>query len=162
VTGGAGFIGSTTVGELVRRGHSVCVLDDLSAGCEKNLAQVRDKIDFIRGSVNDRETVDRACRGADYVLHLAARTSVPLSVEDPLGTNHINVNGTLVVLLAARDARGFRGFVFGIRRYSRIAKTRRHDSCTDLAVWRVEAGWRTLREPVLSGLRFGVCVGALL
>jgi nucleoside-diphosphate-sugar epimerase len=111
VTGGAGFIGSNTVDELVRRGDSVCVLDDLSAGYEKNLARVRDKIDFICGSVTDRETLNRACRGVDFVLHLAARTSVSQSVEDPIGTNHVNVDGTLTVLLAARDA-GVRRVVF--------------------------------------------------
>jgi nucleoside-diphosphate-sugar epimerase len=105
VTGGAGFIGSNTVEELVRRGHSVCVLDDLSTGGEKNLAGVRDKIDFIRGSVTDREIVERACRSVDFVLHLAARTSVPGSIEDPLETNRVNVDGTIQVLLAARDAR---------------------------------------------------------
>jgi nucleoside-diphosphate-sugar epimerase len=111
VTGGAGFIGSNTVDELVRRGHSVAVLDDLSTGSEKNLAHVREKIDFIAGTVTDRETLDRACQGADFVLHLAARTSVPHSIRDPLKTNRINVDGTLLVLLAARDA-GVRRVVF--------------------------------------------------
>ncbi len=105
VTGGGGFIGSNTVDELVRRGHSVTVLDDLSAGKEENLAKVRGKITFIRGSITDHETTEKACRGVDYVLHLAARTSVPRSVKQPLETNDVNVNGTLNVLLAARDAR---------------------------------------------------------
>src|SRR4051812_4599061 len=111
VTGGAGFIGSNTVDELVRRGNDVTVLDDLSAGKEVNLAAVRDKIDFIRGSVTDREPVERACRGADYVLHLAARTSVPRSVKDPVESNRINVDGTVNVLVAARDA-GVKRVVF--------------------------------------------------
>jgi nucleoside-diphosphate-sugar epimerase len=111
VTGGAGFIGSNTVDELVRRGHQVTVLDDLSAGSESNLAGVRDKIELVIGSITDRPTLDRASRGADYVLHLAARTSVPRSVQDPLETNHVNVDGTLLVLLAARDA-GARRVVF--------------------------------------------------
>jgi nucleoside-diphosphate-sugar epimerase len=105
VTGGAGFIGSNTVDELVRRGHSVTVLDDLSAGKEENLASVRDQIKFVHGTITDREAVDEACRGADYVLHLAARTSVPRSVGQPIETNHVNVDGTLNVLVAARDAR---------------------------------------------------------
>ncbi len=104
VTGGAGFIGSNTVDELVRRGHSVVVLDDLSAGKEENLSQVAGKIGLIRGSITDLETVRAACRGTDYVLHLAARTSVPRSVKDPLETNRVNVDGTLNVLVAARDA----------------------------------------------------------
>jgi nucleoside-diphosphate-sugar epimerase len=111
VTGGAGFIGSNTVDELVRRGNRVTVLDDLSSGNEANLAAVRDKIDFIRGTVTDQETLNRACREVDYVLHLAARTSVPRSVKDPLETNRINVDGTLNVLVAARDA-GVRRVVF--------------------------------------------------
>lgn len=104
VTGGAGFIGSNTVDELVSRGHSVAVLDDLSTGREANLADVRKRIDFFRGSINDPDVVQQACRGADYVLHLAARTSVPRSVKDPAETNRINADGTLRVLLAARDA----------------------------------------------------------
>lgn len=111
VTGGAGFIGSNTVDELVRRGHGVTVLDDLSAGKEANLEKVRQQITFIRGSITDREAVEKACRGADYVLHLAARTSVPRSVKQPLETNQINVDGTLNVLVAARDA-GVRRVVF--------------------------------------------------
>src|SRR5467141_1080300 len=105
VTGGAGFIGSNTVDELVRRGESVVVLDDLSAGKEENLAEIRNKISFIKSSINDLEAVRRAMHEADYVLHLAARTSVPRSVKDPLETNRINIEGTLNVLVAARDAK---------------------------------------------------------
>jgi UDP-N-acetylglucosamine/UDP-N-acetyl-alpha-D-glucosaminouronate 4-epimerase len=103
VTGGAGFIGSNTVDELVRRGHSVVVLDDLSAGKEENLAEVRAKITFVKGSITDLEAVQKTMHQAEYVIHLAARTSVPRSVKDPLETNRINVEGTLNVLLAARD-----------------------------------------------------------
>ncbi len=105
VTGGAGFIGSNTVDELIRRGHSVIVLDDLSNGRESNLDGVKGKIEFVRGSITDSEIVQKACRGVDYVIHLAARASVPRSVKDPLSSNQINVDGTLKVLLAARDAR---------------------------------------------------------
>jgi nucleoside-diphosphate-sugar epimerase len=103
VTGGAGFIGSNTVDELVRRGHSVVVLDDLSAGKEENLAEIRAKITFVKGSITDLEAVQKAMHQAEYVIHLAARTSVPRSVKDPLETNRINVEGTLNVLVAARD-----------------------------------------------------------
>jgi nucleoside-diphosphate-sugar epimerase len=103
VTGGAGFIGSNTVDELVRRGHGVVVLDDLSSGKEENLADVRAKITFIKGSITDLEMVQKAMLQADYVIHLAARTSVPRSVKDPIDTNRINVDGTLNVLVAARD-----------------------------------------------------------
>jgi UDP-N-acetylglucosamine/UDP-N-acetyl-alpha-D-glucosaminouronate 4-epimerase len=103
VTGGAGFIGSNTVEELVRRGHSVVVLDDLSAGKEENLAEVRAKITLVKGSITDLEAVQKAMHQAEYVIHLAARTSVPRSVKDPMETNRINVEGTLNVLIAARD-----------------------------------------------------------
>ena len=103
VTGGAGFIGSNTVDELVRRGHGVVVLDDMSSGKEDNLAEVRSKITFMKGSITDIEVVQKAMVQADYVIHLAARTSVPRSVKDPVDTNRINVDGTLNVLVAARD-----------------------------------------------------------
>lgn len=108
VTGGAGFIGSNIVDELVRRGQSVTVLDDLSSGKESNLAEVRQKITFVKGSITELETVHRATQGADYVIHLAARTSVPRSVKDPIETNRVNIDGTLNVLVAARDAKAKR------------------------------------------------------
>src|SRR5712672_3836678 len=105
ITGGAGFIGSNTVDELVRRGHSVVVLDDLSSGKEENLADIRNKITLIKGSITDIEVVRKAMHEAEYVIHLAARTSVPKSVKDPIETNRVNIDGTLNVLVAARDAR---------------------------------------------------------
>ena len=81
VTGGAGFTGSNIVDELVRRGHGVVVLDDLSSGKESNLAQVEKKIDFRLGSVTNLATTQKACEGVNYVVHLAARTLVPRSVK---------------------------------------------------------------------------------
>ena len=105
VTGGAGFIGSNTVEELVRRGHDVVVLDDLSSGKSENLACMQGKIKLLQHSITDLDKLHEACRGVDYVLHLAARTSVPRSVLNPLETNHVNVNGTLNVLVVARDAK---------------------------------------------------------
>src|SRR6202795_351603 len=105
VTGGAGFIGSNTVDELVRRGHSVVVLDDLSSGKEDNLAEIRNKITFIKGNITDIEVVRKAMHEAEFVIHLAARTSVPRSVKDPIEANRINIDGTLNVLVAARDAK---------------------------------------------------------
>ncbi len=105
VTGGAGFIGSNIVDELLRRGHSVTVLDDFSSGKEENLSHALAKIRLIRGDICDLEAAREACEGADYVLHLAARTSVPRSVKDPIETSHVNIDGTLNVLVAARDAR---------------------------------------------------------
>src|SRR3989442_14517321 len=103
VTGGAGFIGSHTVDELVRRGHSVVVLDDLSSGKEENFGEIRNKITLIKGSITDIEVVRKAMHEAEYVLHLAARTSVPRSVKDPIETNKINIEGTLNVLVAAKE-----------------------------------------------------------
>jgi nucleoside-diphosphate-sugar epimerase len=105
VTGGAGFIGSNIVDELVRREHEVIVLDDLSTGKECNVVHVRDKIDCRVGTITDLATVRDCCDGVDYVLHLAARASVPKSVENPIETNFVNINGTLNVLVAARDAK---------------------------------------------------------
>lgn len=111
VTGGAGFIGSHLVDALVGRGDSVVVLDNLFSGREENLAQVRDRIEFVRGDIRDLDLVRRLTQGADYVLHQAALASVPLSVDDPETTTAVNVQGTLNVLLAARDA-GVRRVVF--------------------------------------------------
>jgi nucleoside-diphosphate-sugar epimerase len=105
VTGGAGFIGSNTVDEIVRRGHSVVVLDDFSSGQEENLKKCAGKIEIIRGSIKDLNVVQKACEGSAYVIHLAALTSVPRSVNDPIESNHINIEGTLNVLVAARDAK---------------------------------------------------------
>lgn len=105
VTGGAGFIGSNILDELLRRGHQVTVLDDLSTGKERNFAHVRDKINFRVGTIVDLQTVRACCQNIDYVIHLAARTSVPKSVADPIETNHVNIDGTLNVLVAARDAK---------------------------------------------------------
>jgi nucleoside-diphosphate-sugar epimerase len=104
VTGGAGFIGSNTVDELVRRGHEVVVLDNLSTGKASNLTSVKTQITLIENSVTDPEAVRRVCVNVDCVIHLAAQTSVPRSVKDPLETNLINVDGTLNVLVAAREA----------------------------------------------------------
>src|SRR6266481_5548559 len=103
VTGGACFIGSNTEDELFRRGDSVVVLADLSFGTEDNLAEVRNKITFIKGGITDIEVVRKAMHEAEYVLHLAARTSVPRSVKDPIETNKINIDGTLNVLVAAKE-----------------------------------------------------------
>jgi len=105
VTGGAGFIGSHTVEELVKRGHRVVVLDDLSTGKISNIAEVGSKIELMRESITNLNAVREACRGVDCIVHLAAQTSVPRSVKDPIETNLINVNGTLNVLVAARDAK---------------------------------------------------------
>jgi nucleoside-diphosphate-sugar epimerase len=105
VTGGAGFIGSHTVDELTRRGRDVVAMDDLSTGKLANLAQARSKIQFVQQSIVNLAALREACREMDCVIHLAAQTSVPRSVKDPIETNLINVDGTLNVLVAARDAK---------------------------------------------------------
>lgn len=105
VTGGAGFIGSHLVEELVRRGESVRVLDNLSTGHEENLAAIRDKIDFRNADIRDLESIRPLLEGVDYVVHLAALASVLRSMQDPVDTTLVNLNGTLHVLLAARDAK---------------------------------------------------------
>jgi nucleoside-diphosphate-sugar epimerase len=104
VTGGAGFIGSHIVEELVRRGESVRVLDNLSTGREENLAAVRGQIEWHKADVRDLEGIRPAFRGAEYVIHEAALSSVPGSIADPVAFNAVNVGGTLHVLVAARDA----------------------------------------------------------
>jgi len=103
VTGGAGFIGSHLVEEIVRRGESVRVLDDLSTGRKENLSAVLDKVDFHEGNICDPETLRRLFKGVDDVIHLAALSSVVRSVEDPVATTEVNLIGTLQVLLAARE-----------------------------------------------------------
>jgi nucleoside-diphosphate-sugar epimerase len=105
VTGGAGFIGSHMVEELVRRGESVRILDNLSTGREANLAAVKGKIDFRHADIRDLESIRPILTGVDYVIHLAALGSVARSMENPVETTLVNLNGTLNVLLAARDAR---------------------------------------------------------
>ena len=107
VTGGAGFIGSNLVDALVAGGADVVVLDDLSTGFADNVNPVAT---FIQGDVTDGRAVAAAVAGCDAVLHHAAARAVLQSVEQPLLTNHVNVVGTLTVLLAARDA-GVRRFI---------------------------------------------------
>jgi nucleoside-diphosphate-sugar epimerase len=104
VTGGAGFIGSHLVEELVRRGRSVRVLDNLSTGHRENLAAVADRIEFVEGDILDPVAVRDAMRGVRRVFHQAALRSVPRSVDDPQSSNRVNVEGTLNILVAARDA----------------------------------------------------------
>ena len=111
VTGGAGFIGSHLVKELVARGQCVSVLDNLSGGKLENLAPVQDKIRFIKGDICDFSDVLDACGGVDYVLHHAALISVAESMEKPQETGEINVQGTINVLEAARQS-GVKRVVF--------------------------------------------------
>ncbi|MBN1526881.1 MAG: SDR family oxidoreductase [Candidatus Omnitrophica bacterium] len=103
VTGGAGFIGSNIVEELVKRGEKVRVIDSFITGKRENLAPFTGKIELVEGDIRDRPALDKALAGVDFVLHQAALRSVPKSVDDPFLTNDINVFGTLNLLVAARD-----------------------------------------------------------
>jgi nucleoside-diphosphate-sugar epimerase len=111
VTGGAGFIGSHIVEELVRRGEKVRVLDNFITGKRENFAGFLDLIELVEGDIRDLGTCRQALEGVDCVLHQAALPSVPRSIEDPLLTNEINVKGTLNMLVASYEARAKR-FVF--------------------------------------------------
>jgi nucleoside-diphosphate-sugar epimerase len=110
VTGGAGFIGSHLSEELRRRGHRVRVADSLVTGKRSNLDHVPD-VEFLEGDLADFAFAQRAAEGCDYVLHQAAIPSVPRSVKDPLTSNRANVDATLNMLVAARDA-GVKRLVF--------------------------------------------------
>ena len=103
VTGGAGFIGSHIAEELVKRGYSVRIVDNFLTGKEENIASFLDGIELIRGDIRDLKLCHEAIKDVDYVLHQAALPSVPRSVEDPLLTNAINIEGTLNVLVASRE-----------------------------------------------------------
>ena len=102
VTGGAGFVGANAVRALLETGSEVAVLDDLSDGDEAYLRPGRGEVELHRASIEDAEAVRRALRGADAVLHLAARSGVPPSIADPRRDFEVNVSGTFNVLDAAR------------------------------------------------------------
>src|SRR5678815_4042698 len=104
VTGGAGFIGSHIAEELTRRGQRVRVVDSLITGKRQNLAHLPE-VEFLEGDLADPAVAREAVRGVDYVLHQAAIPSVPRSVEDPVASNRANVDASLNLLVAARDAK---------------------------------------------------------
>jgi len=105
ITGIAGFIGSSLARELVQRGEQVRGVDNFSTGKRENLAQILGQVEFHEADLLDLDAMKSACAGVDYVLHQAAIPSVPKSVLDPIGSHRANVDGTLNVLVAARDAR---------------------------------------------------------
>ena len=111
VTGGGGFIGSNLVRALLERGDEVRVLDNFSTGNRRNLQEIAEDVEIVEGELRSYERVHAAVRGVEVVFHQGALPSVPRSVQDPLTTSAVNVEGTLNVLLAARDE-GIRRVVF--------------------------------------------------
>jgi UDP-glucose 4-epimerase len=105
ITGIAGFIGSSIARGLLAQGDDVRGIDNLSTGKRENLAEILGQIDFREVDLLDLDAVHDACRGVDYVFHEAAIPSVPKSVIDPLGSNRANVDGTVHLLVAAKDAK---------------------------------------------------------
>jgi UDP-N-acetylglucosamine/UDP-N-acetyl-alpha-D-glucosaminouronate 4-epimerase len=103
VTGGGGFIGSNLVRALLARGDTVRVLDNFATGFRDNLAELADDVEVVEGDLRSYERVHAAVKGTEVVFHQGALPSVPRSVQDPLTTTAVNVEGTLNVLLAARD-----------------------------------------------------------
>jgi len=104
ITGGAGFIGSNLVRGLVKE-NDIIVIDDLSTGYLENIRYLIDdqQISYVKGSTTDLTLLQRTFKNVDYIFHLAAIPSVPRSIEDPISSNYSNVNGTLNVLVAAKD-----------------------------------------------------------
>ena len=111
ITGGAGFIGSHIVEELLKQDQTVRVLDNFSTGRRENLKDFVNDIELIEGDIRSLSTVYRAVDDVDFILHQAALPSVPRSISDPVTTNEVNITGTLHVLIAARD-RGVKRVVF--------------------------------------------------
>ncbi|MFQ5834769.1 MAG: SDR family oxidoreductase [bacterium] len=111
VTGGAGFIGSSIVERLLQDGEYVKVIDNFSDGKRENIEPFIQNIELVEADIKDISSVRKAVNGVDYVVHVAAQKSVPRSIEDPVGNNNNNINGTLNILLAAKDA-GVKRVVF--------------------------------------------------
>lgn len=103
VTGGAGFIGSNIVEELLKRGHTVRVIDNFSTGKRENIKEFEKDIELIEGDIRSYHLVNQAIKGIDVVLHQAALPSVPRSIADPITTNEVNVTGTLNLLYSAKE-----------------------------------------------------------
>ena len=103
VTGGAGFIGSNIIDKLIKNNSNVVVLDNLFSGKKENIAHNLDKIKFIKGDIRNEKDLDKALGGVDFVLHQAALRSVPKSMAKPFEYNDVNVNGTLKLLIKAKE-----------------------------------------------------------
>src|SRR5262249_49807855 len=104
ITGVAGFIGSSLARAVLAQGDQVRGIDNLSTGKRDNITEIIDQIDFREADLLNQDALHDACRGVDYIFHEAAIPSVPKSVLDPLGSNRANVDGTVHLLIAAKDA----------------------------------------------------------
>ena len=104
VTGGCGFVGSHLVEALVQKGERVRVFDNCSTGKAENIAHLKNQIELIDGDLRELEAVHQAVAGVDYIFHQGARPSVARSLADPILSNNVNIDGTLNLLVAARDA----------------------------------------------------------
>jgi UDP-glucose 4-epimerase len=104
ITGGAGFVGSHIVEDLVKAGHRVTVFDNFSSGLHENLGDVKSDVEIVEGDVIDREAIVRAARGKDIISHQAAQLEITKCIEDPVGDLNTNLIGTINVLEAARQA----------------------------------------------------------
>jgi len=105
VTGGAGFIGSNIVDELLKRNYRVRIIDNFCTGRIENIKHIRDKIEIVKGDIRDKKLVAKTMKGVGFVFHEAALRSVPRSIDDPGSTNDVNITGTLNLLIAAKNAK---------------------------------------------------------
>ena len=141
VTGGAGFIGSNLVRFILQQGHDAAVLDNFATGKRENLTEIADRIELIEGDIRDRSAVDQAVAGCAAIFHEAALGSVPRSVEDPVTSHDVNVNGTINVLEAARAA-GVRRIVFAASSsaYGDQKESPKHEAMVPLPISPYAAG----------------------
>jgi UDP-glucose 4-epimerase len=147
------------------RGEQVRGVDNFSTGKRENLHEILPQIDFREADILDLDAMHKACAGVDYVLHQAAIPSVPKSVLDPIASNRANVDGTVNVLVAARDAKVKRVvYAASSSAYgdTPTCPSTKHDTGSDLSLRRCQAGQRTLHDFVLPLLRIGNRRAALL
>ena len=149
ITGGAGFIGGHLARNLLERGDTVRVVDNLSTGKRQNIADLMSRMTFIEGDITDVEVAAEAMQGVDYVLHQAALPSVPRSIADPLTSDWNNTRGTLQILVAARDA--------GVKRVVQACSSSAYGDTPTLP--KVETMLRSPRSPYACSKAVGELYG---